>query len=319
MNQFTTADRPTPARCSPTRSTRRPDDDAVADQRGHRPILVGAGPVGADPHQGRLRRRLHARRRPVHRAVREPDPGPRRQRREGVTNIVTWSGLDSSTEPQPTAATRSPRRRLARRRAPRQLRDELRVRGRLLAGEPQAWSILTYGQTGDRESPLFEQQTVRFSEKNWRRSRSPTNRSRPTPSSPRRSCRATDQSKNPNTSTRNWCRRELTGLSARNVSDPTGRAVSVRARPRLARPRALRLVTSGAGRGERSDEPPSAGRGEREVLDDRRRAVRNRPGLRVLGAAWASGPNGRSVAGVDLAGRVDEVEPPRRAPGPSRR
>ena len=32
----------------------------------------------------------------------------------------------------------------------------------------QAWSILTYGQTGDRQSPLFEQQTVRCSEKNWR-------------------------------------------------------------------------------------------------------------------------------------------------------
>ena len=32
----------------------------------------------------------------------------------------------------------------------------------------QAWAILTYGQTDDRESPLFEQQTIRFSEKNWR-------------------------------------------------------------------------------------------------------------------------------------------------------
>jgi hypothetical protein len=28
--------------------------------------------------------------------------------------------------------------------------------------------ILTYGQTNDRKSPLFEQQTIRFSEKNWR-------------------------------------------------------------------------------------------------------------------------------------------------------
>ncbi len=32
----------------------------------------------------------------------------------------------------------------------------------------QAWAILSYGQTGDRTSPLFEQQSVRFSEKNWR-------------------------------------------------------------------------------------------------------------------------------------------------------
>jgi len=36
-------------------------------------------------------------------------------------------------------------------------------------GAPRAWALLTYGQTGDRESPLFESQTVRFSEKNWRR------------------------------------------------------------------------------------------------------------------------------------------------------
>jgi len=88
---------------------------------------------------------------------------------EGVTNIVTWSGNDTSTEPQPT-------------------RGDPVVPGALLrgvghpvnygtsfvfavdysAGEPRAWSSLTYGETGDRESPLFEVQTVRFGEKNWR-------------------------------------------------------------------------------------------------------------------------------------------------------
>ena len=34
--------------------------------------------------------------------------------------------------------------------------------------EVRAWALLTYGQTGDRESPDFEVQTVRFSEKAWR-------------------------------------------------------------------------------------------------------------------------------------------------------
>ena len=34
--------------------------------------------------------------------------------------------------------------------------------------EPQAWVILTYGETGDRESPLFDVQTQRFSDKDWR-------------------------------------------------------------------------------------------------------------------------------------------------------
>jgi acyl-homoserine-lactone acylase len=88
---------------------------------------------------------------------------------DGVTNIVTWSTLSSSTEPVPT-------------------RGEVVAAGSPLRGEGyrinfgtsfvmtvdysgdelQAWALLTYGETDDRESPLFESQTVRFSEKNWR-------------------------------------------------------------------------------------------------------------------------------------------------------
>jgi acyl-homoserine-lactone acylase len=34
--------------------------------------------------------------------------------------------------------------------------------------EPRAWVILTYGETGDRESALFDVQTQRFADKNWR-------------------------------------------------------------------------------------------------------------------------------------------------------
>ncbi len=36
-------------------------------------------------------------------------------------------------------------------------------------GGPQAYVILTYGETGDRSSPLFTAQTKRFSTKSWRR------------------------------------------------------------------------------------------------------------------------------------------------------
>ena len=88
---------------------------------------------------------------------------------DGVTNIVGWSGGSSSTEPEPS-------------------RGEAVVAGSSLRGEGyrvnsgtsfvmtvdytgdevEAWALLTYGETGDRESPFFVSQTVRFSEKNWR-------------------------------------------------------------------------------------------------------------------------------------------------------
>jgi len=33
---------------------------------------------------------------------------------------------------------------------------------------PRAWVMLTYGETGDRQSDLFDVQTQRFSDKDWR-------------------------------------------------------------------------------------------------------------------------------------------------------
>jgi acyl-homoserine-lactone acylase len=88
---------------------------------------------------------------------------------DGVTNIVTWSGRSSSSEPAP------------------QRGDAVAV-GSSLRGEGyrinygtsfvmtvdytgaqvEAWALLVYGQTGDRTSPLFDSQTVSFSEKQWR-------------------------------------------------------------------------------------------------------------------------------------------------------
>jgi acyl-homoserine-lactone acylase len=88
---------------------------------------------------------------------------------DGVTNIVTWSGRSSSSEPAPQ-------------------RGEAVAVGSSLRGDGyrinygtsfvmtvdytgddvQAWALLVYGQTGDRTSPLFDSQTVAFSEKQWR-------------------------------------------------------------------------------------------------------------------------------------------------------
>ena len=88
---------------------------------------------------------------------------------DGVTNIVTWTGNSSSSEPAPQ-------------------RGEAVAVGSSLRGEGYrinygtsfvmtvdftgddvaAWALLVYGQTGDRTSPLFDSQTIEFSEKQWR-------------------------------------------------------------------------------------------------------------------------------------------------------
>jgi acyl-homoserine-lactone acylase len=89
---------------------------------------------------------------------------------DGVTNVVTWSNRSTSSEPAPQ-------------------RGEAVAAGSSLRGEGyrinygtsfvmtvdftgadvQAWALLVYGQTGDRTSPLFDSQTVEFSEKQWRK------------------------------------------------------------------------------------------------------------------------------------------------------
>ncbi len=88
---------------------------------------------------------------------------------DGVTNIVTWSARSSSSEPAP------------QRGAAVAVGSSLRGEGyRINYGtsfvmtvdftgdDVQAWALLVYGQTGDRSSPLFDSQTVDFSEKQWR-------------------------------------------------------------------------------------------------------------------------------------------------------
>ncbi len=88
---------------------------------------------------------------------------------DGTTNIVAWSGLNSSTEPQPTRGEPVvPGAALRGEGYPVNFGTSFVFSVDYTSGTPEAWSLLTYGQTGDRESPLFEQQTVRFSEKDWR-------------------------------------------------------------------------------------------------------------------------------------------------------
>jgi acyl-homoserine-lactone acylase len=88
---------------------------------------------------------------------------------DGVTNVVTWSDRSSSSEPAPE------------RRDPVAVGSSLRGEGyRINYGtsfamavdftgdEIAAWSLLVYGQTGDRTSDLFDSQMLAFSEKQWR-------------------------------------------------------------------------------------------------------------------------------------------------------
>ncbi|MEM8618144.1 MAG: penicillin acylase family protein [Actinomycetota bacterium] len=94
---------------------------------------------------------------------------------DGVTNIVEWSTLAvellSSTEPTPVRGE------------PIVPTSPIRGEGYPVnfgtsfvmtvafggAAGLEAWALLTYGETGDRGSSLYDQQMVRFSEKNWRR------------------------------------------------------------------------------------------------------------------------------------------------------
>ncbi len=88
---------------------------------------------------------------------------------DGVTNIVTWSDRSSSSEPAPQRGEAVA------------VGSSLRGEGYRIndgtsfvmtvdytADDVQAWALLVYGQTGDRTSPLFDSQTVEFSEKQWR-------------------------------------------------------------------------------------------------------------------------------------------------------
>lgn len=88
---------------------------------------------------------------------------------DGVTNIVSWGGLGSTTEPVPTRGDRvAPGSTLTAEGYPINYGTSFLMVVDFTSGAPKAWAFLTYSNTGDRTSPLFDAQMQAFSNKQWR-------------------------------------------------------------------------------------------------------------------------------------------------------
>jgi len=88
---------------------------------------------------------------------------------DGVTNVVNWGGLGSSTETVPRRGDRlAPGSTLTADGYPINFGTSFIMTVDYTQGTPRAWALLTYSNTGNRSSPLFDEQLKRFSEKNWR-------------------------------------------------------------------------------------------------------------------------------------------------------
>ena len=99
-------------------------------------------------------------------ATRIPIPGGLGS--DGVTNVVSWGGLGSSTETVPTRGARvAPGSTLTADGYPINYGTSFLMTVDFTQGAPRAWAFLTYSNTGDRTSPLFDAQLKRFSEKDW--------------------------------------------------------------------------------------------------------------------------------------------------------
>jgi acyl-homoserine-lactone acylase len=89
---------------------------------------------------------------------------------DGVTNVVGYSGTFGSTEPFPKRpATVAPRSGLTPDGYAINNGTSFLMALSFTDDGPEAYAFLTYGNTGDRTSPLFVSQTERFSQKDWRR------------------------------------------------------------------------------------------------------------------------------------------------------
>lgn len=89
--------------------------------------------------------------------------------REGVTNIVSWSDRSTSSEPTPTRGdVVAPGGALRGNGNPINFGTSFVLVVDYTGDAVQASAILTYGQTGLRDTNTFSSQTERFSEKNWR-------------------------------------------------------------------------------------------------------------------------------------------------------
>ncbi len=88
---------------------------------------------------------------------------------DGVTNVVSWGGLGSSTEEVPTRGDRvAPGSTLTRDGYPINYGTSFIMVVDFTSGSPKAWAFLTYSNTGDRTSALFDEQMQAFSDKKWR-------------------------------------------------------------------------------------------------------------------------------------------------------
>jgi acyl-homoserine-lactone acylase len=88
---------------------------------------------------------------------------------DGVTNIVSWGGLGSSTEDVPTRGERvAPGSTLTEDGYPINYGTSFIMVVDFTEGSPRAWAFLTYSNTGDRTSDLFNAQMQAFSDKEWR-------------------------------------------------------------------------------------------------------------------------------------------------------
>lgn len=88
---------------------------------------------------------------------------------DGVTNVVSWGGGGSTTEKVPTRGDRvAPGSTLTKDGYPINYGTSFLMVVDFTSGSPKAWALLTYSNTGDRTSPLFDAQMQAFSDKQWR-------------------------------------------------------------------------------------------------------------------------------------------------------
>ncbi len=88
---------------------------------------------------------------------------------DGVTNVVSWSDRSSSSEEEPTRGDLiTPNGDLRGDGYPVNFGTSFVMVVDYSSGAPEASAILTYGNTGLRDTEVFSSQTTRFSEKNWR-------------------------------------------------------------------------------------------------------------------------------------------------------
>jgi acyl-homoserine-lactone acylase len=88
---------------------------------------------------------------------------------DGVPNVMSWGSAGSSTEPIPTRGDRvSPGSTLTKDGYPINYGTSFIMTVDFTSGAPEAWALLTYSNTGDRTSSIFDSQMSLFSAKQWR-------------------------------------------------------------------------------------------------------------------------------------------------------